>query len=329
MKAIVTGGAGFIGSHIVDFLLSQEIETVVIDNYSTGRPQNLFHHKGNKRLHLIQGDLSDEQLDLDSLVAGADYIFHFAALADIVPSVRNPEFYYQANVHGTFRLLQAARKVPGLRKLIYPASSTCYGFPESTPTPETAPIDTQFPYALTKYMGEELVMHWSKLYKLPCLSLRFFNVYGPRARTSGTYGAVFGVFLAQKLAGHPYTVVGDGQQTRDFTYVSDIVSAVWAAAESPLSHEIFNVGSGQTYSINRLVELLQGPKTFIPKRPGEPYCTFADISKIRRLLGWGPKVSFEQGVKAMLGHIDYWREAPVWTPETIAAATREWFEALR
>lgn len=224
-------------------------------------------------------------------------------------------------------MLEAARQA-GVKRFVYAASSSCYGIPDLYPTPETAPVRPQYPYALSKYLGEEMVRHWAQVYHLPAVSLRFFNVYGPRARTSGTYGAVFGVFLAQKLNGLPYTVVGDGTQTRDFTFVSDVAAACLAAAASDVVGEVLNVGSGHTYSINRLVELLGGPVTHIPKRPGEPDCTFADISKIRRMLGWEPRVSFEDGVAAMLQHIESWRNAPAWTPETIAAATREWFQYL-
>jgi len=185
-----------------------------------------------------------------------------------------------------------------------------------------------YPYALTKYLGEQLVMHWAQVYGLPALSLRFFNVYGPRSRTSGTYGAVFGVFLAQKLAGEPFTVVGDGEQTRDFTHVSDIVAALLAAAQSEHSDRVYNAGSGTTVSVNRLVELLGGQKVHIPKRPGEPDCTFADISRIQIELSWQPRVSIEEGVAQLLENIDYWRTAPVWTPDTIAEATRDWFNYL-
>jgi UDP-glucose 4-epimerase len=163
---------------------------------------------------------------------------------------------------------------------------------------------------------------------MPCVSLRLFNVYGPRSRTNGTYGAVFGVFLAQKLAGKSFTVIGDGSQTRDFTFVTDVAAAFIAAAESLVSGEVFNVGSGGTYSVNRLVELLGGPVTYIPKRPGEPDCTFADTAKIRSLLDWRPEVSLEAGVAEMLKHIDYWREAPVWDPASIKEASRDWFAYL-
>ncbi|HNQ36178.1 MAG TPA: GDP-mannose 4,6-dehydratase, partial [bacterium] len=155
-----------------------------------------------------------------------------------------------------------------------------------------------------------------------------FNVYGPRARTSGTYGAVFGVFLAQKLNGRPFTVVGDGSQTRDFVFVTDVARAFVAAAESEAAGQVFNVGSGRPQSINRIVELLGGEKIHIPRRPGEPDCTHADISRITAELGWRPEVSLEAGVKIMLENIDYWRQAPLWTPEKIAEATRDWFTHL-
>jgi UDP-glucose 4-epimerase len=155
-----------------------------------------------------------------------------------------------------------------------------------------------------------------------------FNVYGPRSRTSGTYGAVFGVFLAQKLNKKPFTVVGDGTQTRDFTYVEDVTSALLTASESNLKGEIINIGSDNTYSVNNVVELLGGEVVYIPKRPGEPDCTWADISKVKKLLKWSPTVSIEQGIKNLLDNIDYWSEAPVWDANSISIATKKWFEYL-
>jgi UDP-glucose 4-epimerase len=324
MKSVVTGGAGFIGSHLVDTLLQQGHEVSVLDNFSTGRPENLNHVK--RDINLLECDVSVDG-SWSSAFEGVDWVFHLAALADIVPSIQAPEAYFRANVDGTFNVLQAAR-MAGAARLIYVASSSSYGLPTIFPTPETSDIDPQYPYALTKYLGEELVMHWGKVYELPALSLRFFNVYGPRSRTSGTYGAVFGVFLAQKLAKTPFTVVGDGSQTRDFTYISDIVKALVAAAESSKTNAVYNVGSGATVSVNRLVELLGGEKVFIPKRPGEPDCTFADIAKIQGELGWFPEVTIEQGIPYLLEHIEYWRDAPVWTPDSIAAATQDWFKYL-
>jgi len=171
-------------------------------------------------------------------------------------------------------------------------------------------------------------MHWAKVYGLPAVSLRLFNVYGPRARTTGTYGAVFGVFLAQKLAGKPFTVVGDGTQTRDFTYVIDVVEAFTSAAKSDVIGEIMNVGSSYTCSINRLVELLDGEVVHIPKRPGEPDCTFADVSKIRKLLNWKAVTGFDEGVAIMLENIDYWRDAPVWESSSVREQTKDWFKYL-
>jgi UDP-glucose 4-epimerase len=230
-------------------------------------------------------------------------------------------------VDGSFCVAEAAR-LAGVGRVVYAASSTCYGLPDQVPTPETAPIRPMFPYALSKYLGEEILLNWHKIYSLPVVSLRFFNVYGPRSRTSGTYGAVFGVFLAQKLAGKPYTVVGDGHQTRDFTYVTDVVEAMVQAARSDRAGEIFNVGSGGTYSVNTLVELLGGEVVHVPKRPGEPDCTFADTRKIREALGWKPTVPFPDGVGRMLEHIDLWRSAPVWDAASVEEATRDWFKYL-
>ena len=322
--ALVTGGAGFIGSHLVDALLAEDISVRVVDNYSTGRPENLAHVSG--KVEIIEADIAKSG-SWQKSIQGADWVFHLGALADIVPSIQRPEDYFLANVNGTFNVLEAARNA-GVKRFIYAASSSCYGIPESYPTAETAEISPQYPYALTKRLGEELVMHWAQLYNLPAIALRLFNVYGPRSRTSGTYGAVFGVFLAQKLAGKPFTVVGDGTQTRDFTYVTDVASAFLTAAKSSSYAEIYNVGSGETVSVNRLVELLGGEITYIPKRPGEPDCTYADITKIRRELKWQPKVNIKHGVDNVLANIDYWKSAPVWTPATIAVATQDWFKYL-
>jgi len=321
---LITGGAGFIGSHLVDALVEKENDVIVLDNFSTGRPQNLEHIR--EKIQLVECDIS-QRSKWQNLFKNVDWVFHLASLADIVPSIEKPDEYYQSNVNGTFNVLEACRK-HGVKKIVYSASSSCYGIPDEYPTKETADIRPQYPYALTKYQGEELVMHWCQVYDLPAVSLRLFNVYGPRSRTSGTYGAVFGVFLAQKLAGKPFTVVGDGTQTRDFTFVSDVVDSIIAAAESDVTGEIINVGSENTYSVNRLVELLGGDIVYIPKRPGEPDCTWADITKTKKLLNWHPKVSLEEGVGILLDNIDYWREAPVWDEKSIAVATEKWIEYL-
>ena len=325
-RAMVTGGAGFIGSHLVDRLLNDGHDVVVLDNFSTGRSQNLEHHKNNPHLNLIEADISDHKA-IEKYFKDIHWVFHMAALADIVPSIKAPFDYHRSNVDGTISVLEASSK-HGIERFVYAASSSCYGVPDCYPTPETADIRPQYPYALTKTVGEQYVLHWGKIYRLPVVSLRMFNVYGPRSRTSGTYGAVFGVFLAQKLNNQPYTIVGDGTQTRDFTFVTDIVDAYIEVAKSGIVNEIFNLGSGHTYSVNHLVELMGGEIIHIPKRPGEPDCTFADIKKIKNQLGWEARVSFEEGVKIMLNHIDYWRQAPVWTPEKIEGATKDWFKYL-
>ena len=325
MKAIVTGGAGFIGSHMVDLLVKENFEVLVIDNLINGRVENI---NKSSNVKFLKADISDYSVSFDEYFEDVDYVFHFAAMADIVPSINNPLLYHKANVDGTINILEAAKKSKNLKKFVYAASSSCYGIPDTYPTLETSSIKSEYPYAHTKRIGEEYVLHWGQVYKIPVVSMRFFNVYGLRHRTSGTYGAVFGVFLAQLLNNKPLTIVGDGEQTRDFTFVTDVVDACYTAAKSNITNEIFNVGSDNTYSINYLVELLGGEKVYIPKRPGEPDCTYADISKIKKMLNWTPKVSFEEGVKIMLENIEQWRESPVWNESSIQTATQDWFKYL-
>lgn len=326
MRALITGGAGFIGSHLAELLLEEGHEVVAIDSLASGRTANLKQLGIEPRLTFHQVDIRDASL-LMACFEGVDWVFHMAGLADIVPSIEAPGAYFQTNVQGTLNVLECSRAA-GVKRLVYAASSSSYGIPDTYPTPETSPIQPQYPYALTKYMGEELVLHWAQTYKLPAVSLRLFNVYGPRSRTTGAYGAVFGVFLAQKIHGKPFTVVGDGGQTRDFTYVTDVVRAFLAAAKSSVTAVAMNVGSGNHYSVNRLVELLGGDVVHIPKRPGEPDCTFGDTTRIRDLLGWAPQVSFEEGVALMLEHLPDWRDAPVWSTASIQQATAPWFKFL-
>ena len=326
MRVIVTGGAGFIGSHLVDRLVADGHTVVALDNFSTGRPDTLAHLAGHARVRLERVDVAEADR-LVPLFEAADWVFHLAALADIVPSIERPLDYHRANVNGTAAVLEAARR-SGVKRFLYAASSSCYGIPDQYPTPEEAPMRPQYPYALTKLLGEQCVLHWGRVYGLPVVSLRLFNVYGRRSRTSGVYGAVFGVFLAQKLQGRPLTVVGDGTQSRDFTFVSDVADAFVTAAESDVAGEVFNVGTGNPVSVNRLVELLRGDVVYVPKRPGEPDRTHADVRKIGARLGWRPKVAIEEGVRILLDHIDDWRAAPVWTPESIEVATRDWFRYL-
>jgi UDP-glucose 4-epimerase len=323
--AVVTGGAGFIGSHMVDLLLDRGFAVRVVDNLQGGHESNLEHHKGRPDLTCFWKDIRALEPDSE-IFQNARYVFHFAGIGDIVPSIERPLEYMDINVQGTVRVLECARAAK-VQKLVYAASSSCYGL-ASTPTREDHKIAPQYPYALSKYQGEQAAFHWHQVYGLPANSVCIFNAYGTRVRTTGAYGAVFGVFFRQKLAGKPFTVVGDGTQSRDFIYASDVASAFLAAAESKSSGERFNVGAGNPQQVNRLVELLGGEVVYVPKRPGEPDCTFADIGKITRELGWKPTVSFEDGVARMVAEIDRWTNAPLWDPDSIRDATKVWFQYL-
>ena len=324
--ALVTGAAGFIGSHMVDLLVEKGFRVRGVDDLSSGRYQNVAHLEAEPSFEFTQADLRDVGAD-GPLFRGVDFVFHFAGIGDIVPSIERPIDYMSINVMATVSALEAARQA-NVQKFVYAASSSCYGLARQVPTTESAPIDAQYPYALSKYLGEQSVLHWGQVYGLPVNSVRIFNAYGPRSRTTGAYGAVFGVFLAQKLAGKPYTVVGNGNQKRDFIFVTDLARAFLAAAETDRTGEVYNVGAGDPQSVNRLVELLGGEVTYLPKRPGEPDSTWAAIDKIKSQLGWQPEVSFEEGVGVMLANIDYWREAPLWDPQSIQQATSTWFKTL-
>jgi len=323
--AVVTGGAGFIGSHMVDNLLAHGYYVRAIDNLVTGRESNLSHLSRNTDFSFARADLRSLEPG-NALFTDARLVLHFAGIGDIVPSIERPLEYLSANVQGTVHALECARAARA-GKFVYAASSSCYGL-ASVPTREDHPIAPQYPYALSKYLGEQACLHWHQVYGLPVNSIRIFNAYGTRVRTTGVYGAVFGVFFKQKLAGKPYTVVGDGTQRRDFLYVTDVAEAFRLAAETGLSGRIWNLGAGNPQSVNRLVELLGGETVHIPKRPGEPDCTWADISRVKNDLGWSPTVSLEKGVARMLEEIEVWRDAPLWDPESIAKVTTTWFQYL-
>ena len=326
-RILVTGCAGFIGSHLSETLIKKGYKVVGVDNLSNGKLTNIQSFRNNKNFTFLKCNVGDKE-KLSETLSHVDIVYHLAALADIVPSIKNPDVYFNSNVNSTFNLVRSCEKKK-IKKIIYAASSSCYGIPKKYPTSESCPILPQYPYALTKRLGEQIIFHFGELYKIPVVSLRLFNVYGPRARTSGTYGAVFGVFLAQKLANKPFTVVGDGEQTRDFTFVDDVVSAFIEMLDDRIKNEIFNVGSGQTYSINSLIKLLGKNKIVnIPKRPGEPDCTFADISKILKKTKWKPKISFKDGINKLLKSIDEFKDAPVWDAKSIENETKDWFKYL-
>ena len=325
MKSLVTGGAGFIGSNLVDLLVQKGHKVIVLDNFSTGRKSNLSNHS-KKNVKIIKIDISANK-KIDKYFRGVNYVFHLAGLADIVPSITNPNNYFETNVKGTLNILEASKKAK-IKKLIYAASASCYGIPKKYPTNEKAKTDPQYPYALSKFLGEQLVLHWAKIYKMPNVSMRFFNAYGPRSRTTGAYGAVFGVFLAQKLAKKPLTIVGNGRQTRDFIHIYDLVDAIIRAAKKGKPSEIYNVGSGKETSVNLIAKIIGGKKIYVPKRPGEPDRSMADISKIKNHFRWRPKISISKGINMLLKNISDWKDAPVWTPKKIKIATEVWFKLL-
>ena len=325
VKSLVTGGAGFIGSNLVDQLVKKKHKVIVLDNFSTGRQSNLSHHK-IKNVKIIKVDISNSK-HLDKYFNDVDYVFHLAGIADIVPSIENPSKYFKSNVVGTLNVVQAAKRAK-IKKFIYAASASCYGIPDKFPIKENAKINPMYPYAFTKWQAEELIMHWAKIYNFPAISVRFFNAYGPRSRTSGAYGAVFGVFLAQKLANKPLTIVGNGNQTRDFIHVYDLVNGIIKAASSNKVGKIYNIGGGKEVKVNKITKLIGGKKVHIPKRPGEPNRSLADISKIKKDLNWQPKIKIEEGVENLLSNIHYWKDAPVWTPKSIKRETKTWFKLL-
>jgi UDP-glucose 4-epimerase len=329
MKTVlITGGAGFIGSHTVDLFLKRGFKVRVIDNLSGGRNENLKQHQKNNKLDLEFKDIRHVR-DNCSYFRDLDYVVHFAGIGDIVPSITNPKKYISNNFNGTLNILEILRKNREIKKFVYAASSSCYGL-SKTPTNENHPIDLQHPYALSKYLGEQVSLNYANSYKIPVNSIRIFNAYGTRSKTSGAYGAVFGVFLKQILSKAPLTVVGDGKQSRDFVYVTDLAEAFYKASTSKHIKKIWNVGSSNPQSINYLVKLLNyNDVVYIPDRPGEPRQTFANINLIKKDLNWKPKVSFENGVKKILSNIDYWKNAPLWTEKKINKATKIWFANLK
>ena len=323
--AVVTGGAGFIGSHMVDLLLSKNFTVHVIDNLSVGHMKNLMHHRNNPKLKFEKIDICKLKPN-NKLFKNTNYVFHFAGIGDVVPSIENPLKYMMANVYGTVQVLEAAR-YSKVKKFIYAASASCYGLTK-TCTKENFPINLEHPYALSKYLGEKSVFHWNKVYNLPVNSIRIFNAYGPRARTTGAYGAVIGVFFKQKIENKPLTIVGDGKQSRDFVHVTDVAESFLAAAKTSYIGRIYNVGSGNPQIVNYLAELIGGKKISIPDRPGEPKHSWADIRKIKRELKWKPKIKFKNGIAKMLEEIYKWKDAPLWTPKKIKKATKTWFNYM-
>jgi UDP-glucose 4-epimerase len=329
MRLIVTGGAGFIGSHLCDLLVKKKNiqKIIVIDYFQDGTKKNLNSALKSKKIILFKYDIRNKKKILP-LFKGVDVVIHLAALSDIVPSITDPENYLSTNIVGTMNVLESMRFY-NVKKIVYAASSSCYGIPKKYPTKENESIDTRYPYAFSKNIGEQLIQHWSKVYNINYISLRLFNVYGTRSRTHGAYGAALGIFLRQKISGKAYTVVGDGNQKRDFVYVSDVCNAFFQSIISKKKNLILNIGYGKPHSVNYLTKLLGGPKIFIPKRPSEPDITHADIKRAIKFIKWRPKITLEEGIDIVVKNINYWKKAPLWTPKKISKATKNWFKYLK
>lgn len=294
-KFLVTGGAGFIGSHAVDKLLEMGHDVVVVDNECAPENDNFFwrDEAENHKVNIIEYDR------LEPLMKGVDYVLHFAAESRIQPSIIDPRYAIEVNVVGTTNVLQAAREM-GVKRVMYSSTSAAYGLKNEPPLKETMPTDCLNPYSVGKVGGEEVCRMYTKLFKTETVIFRYFNVYGERSPTRGQYAPVVGYFFKQKEAGKPMTIVGDGEQRRDYTHVSDIVNANILAALSDnqeIIGETFNVGTGCNHSVNELVKLIGGEFTHIPAREGEARITLADNSKLREMLNWEPKVKFEDWIE--------------------------------
>jgi UDP-glucose 4-epimerase len=283
-KVVVTGGAGFIGSNMVDRLIHEGKEVIVLDNLSTGKLENV-----NSKATFYKIDLAEIEVDeLVTLFKDVDVVFHFAALARVQPSIEDPLTFNNANVNSTLKVLIASHKA-GVSRVVYSASSSAYGNTETLPTPESESTNPLSPYGLQKLIGEQYCKLFSEVYGLDTVSLRYFNVYGERMLLEGAYCLVMGIFAKQMLEGKPLTITNNGEQRRDFTYVQDVVEANWLAATylDKLNGEVFNIGNGNNYSVNDVADMMGGQKTYGFPRI-EPYETLADNTKAKRILKWKP-----------------------------------------
>ena len=289
-KVLVTGGAGFIGSNLVDKLINKGVEVIILDDLSTGKKENL-HPKAK------WFNVSLQNLDSGLYFQGVDIVFHLAALARVQPSIKDPISFNTVNVGGTLKVLHYAYEAGG-KRVIYSASSSCYGDTEIFPTPETSPTNPLSPYGLQKYIGEQYCKMFSEVYGLDTCSLRYFNVYGEKMNLEGAYKLVLGIFAKQLIEGKPLTITNDGNQRRDFTYVGDVVEANILAAtyQSNLKGKSFNIGNGSNFSVNEVADMLGGEKVYGEKRL-EPFETLADNTKAKKILGWEPKGDLPTWIK--------------------------------
>lgn len=305
MSVAVIGGAGFIGSNLVDELMAHNFEITVLDNLSQGKLDNLARYKGHPKFEFVKGDIRDRDV-VRRVCDHKDWVFHLAAMSRIQPSIVDPYLAFDENVMGTVNVLEACRQ-GGVKRLIYSASSSVTGDNGSKvveagkPTPEDTLPDYKSPYALSKHIGETTAELYRTLYGLSTISLRYFNVYGPRHLEFGDYATVVAIFRRQARLKEPITVVGDGLQRRDFTFVGDVVRANMMAAMNLDVHGTFNIGCGKNYNMLEVAELTAPghPIVHIPERQGEYRATLADTTKAKNELGWFPSVSFENGLKIL------------------------------
>lgn len=297
MAVLVTGGAGFIGSNAVDALMTMGMEVAVVDNLSEGKIENLSRWRGNPKFEFVKGDITDLPL-MTRVCDHKSMVFHFAGCSRIQPSISNPSIAWSSNLIGTGNVLEACRQ-GGVKKVIYSASSSAYGEKNQPPMVETMPTDCLNPYSLSKKVGEEMMDLYSRLYGLHTVSLRYFNVYGPRHQEEGDYATVIAIFRRQKRLGQKMTIVGDGKQRRDFTFVGDVVRANILAAMNPDAAGLFNIGTGVNYSINEVAQMIGGDSVYIPPRPGEARITLANNGKARDILGWKPLIDMKAGLEIL------------------------------
>ncbi len=286
MRSLVTGGAGFIGSNLVDLLLDKGHEVVVIDNESSDAHESFYW---NPNTIQSKADITDYDA-IRPLFNNVDYVFHLAAESRIQPAILNPTYATEVNVVGTCNVLQASREA-GIKRVVYSSTSAAYGLTNTPPLSEEMPRDCLNAYSITKCAGEDLVSMYYELYGLETVNLRYFNVYGPRQPLKGQYAPVIGLFLRQKNAGEPMTIVGDGEQRRDFTYVGDVAMANYLAATSENSRclgQLFNIGTGTNYSVLELAQMIGGEYIHIEPRPAEARISLANNDKARDILGWKP-----------------------------------------
>ena len=292
MKILVTGGAGFIGSHLADKLIEKGHKVAVIDNLSTGRKENL-----NPKAIFKNTDICDFE-KIKPLFQGVDYVFHLAAIPRVPLSIENPVRTSQVNIMGTVNVFKASIEAKA-KRIIFASSSSVYGNQKKLPLKESMIPDPLSPYGLQKLTCERFVKMFTDLYGIPIVSLRYFNVFGPRVDFESDYSLVIGKFLRQFTKKEPLTIFGDGEQTRGFCYVDDVNEANIKSMESKKikGGEVINVGSNKSHSVNYLAKLIGGQKKYLSPREGDPLHTQADVSLAKELLGWQPKTSFEDGLE--------------------------------